>query len=307
LCTEGSPEPVANPGGQSLFALRVVYPDQGRAATALRAPIAAGPLASPGTGGKGAGDVDDGSYVRLIPTVAPDGMSIIIDDDPRRTCAEALAKAKSDHASDEAVYVIRVVCGARGRYNWTRSGRFGFDLVEQPRTWLATHGVTSVPRRIDFDMGCEPITIGRPSREGILCKGPPEVPKDVRPEQYGGQSTFPLIVVYADQGIARIALDVPYAAGPEDTPLGPHSPQSYEPDTDKYVSLVETLAADGMSLMLDERPRATCAKRIAEAQAQNASKDLNGALTPAIHAMKIACGARGNYEWRAGTFVRARD
>jgi hypothetical protein len=186
VCTGGSPEPVLDPGGQSLFALRVVYPAQGSAVMALRVPIAAGPLAPPDAKAKGAGDLGDGLYVRLLPTVAPDGMSITMDDDPTRTCAEALSKADADHASDEAIYVIRIACGARGRYDWAQSG-FGRISVVQPGTWLAERGVTTVPRAIDLWSDCEAITVGKPSREALLCKGPPEVPDGVRPERFGGQ------------------------------------------------------------------------------------------------------------------------
>jgi hypothetical protein len=230
-------------------------------------------------------------------------MSITMDDDPTRTCAEALSKADADHASDEAIYVIRIACGARGRYDWAQSG-FGRISVVQPGTWLAERGVTTVPRAIDLWSDCEAITVGKPSREALLCKGPPEVPDGVRPERFGGQSIFRLTVVYADQKVARIALDVPYAAGPEDNEFGSYR-QNYEPDSGKYISLVQTLASDGMSLTLGERPRATCAKRLADAQARNESEGIKG-VTAAIHAMKIACSSRGRYEWRGGKFVRGQ-
>jgi hypothetical protein len=117
----------------------------------------------------------------------------------------------------------------------------------------------------------------------------------------GGESVFPLVVAYPDQGKVKIALRVPMAAGPETREM---AQAKDDPDHGNYVELVATVSSDGLHLDLHDQPGDhSCAERLRSYRNDNESDPrVKGILTPHIRMMELACRSRGEYRWRAGRF-----
>jgi hypothetical protein len=111
ICHGGAPTQ-SLAGGESVFSLRIETVDGGRAATALDAPIAAGPLdpeLSPGE------SPDDAQYVVLDASLDAAGTTLTIRDKPGKTCNQALAQYQGVELAPHR-RVIQRACSARGRY-----------------------------------------------------------------------------------------------------------------------------------------------------------------------------------------------
>jgi hypothetical protein len=156
--------------------------------------------------------------------------------------------------------------------------------------WLTRAGVKGKDARIrDRLYGCRPVTVGLPRREAALCAnaGPP-----MAGSYPSGESVFPLVVLVAEGGTVRTALEIPLSAGPLD-------PLDDDPVHRHYVALEAHLSPDGMTLVVEEnkQPDATCSA----ARAALAGPSLQRHR----RMVDLACRSVGTYTWRAGRFVRA--
>jgi hypothetical protein len=166
------------------------------------------------------------------------------------------------------------------------------------QAWLAEKGVTHVPDALSNSLfGCHAAKLGSPAREGLVCPGGPPMEGSLP----GGESLFPLVLVYADGKTLRVALRVAIAAGPLDR-MGPADES--DPDEGNYVQLDAVVSADGMHVSIRDRPAAGCRERLAEYRKKNEGPDLKGILTPHICVMEAACRSRGEYTWRGDRFTR---
>jgi hypothetical protein len=156
-------------------------------------------------------------------------------------------------------------------------------------SWLSAHEITVSDSRqslesLEFSYSCEPMTVGSPPRDGILCLGHSAPDLSLQ----GGVSTFLAIIAIADRGRLRTVLRVPFAAGPADLEANMSREEA------NYIRLDVKVDTGGKAVTITDRPEAICAQRIKDAA--------DGG--PYLTVIKVACSSRGRYVWSAGRFQR---
>ena len=149
---------------------------------------------------------------------------------------------------------------------------------ESLASWLAAHDVKP-PKELETWGSC---TIAR--ADVLFCRGAP------MESLSGGESVFPLRVVYAHTGVA---LTTPIAAGPLDNPVMP----GQNADDFQYVILDASLDPAGTTLTIQEKPGATCAQILAQYKEPESAGHRR--------VVQRACTARGRYVLQNGKLVRA--
>jgi len=154
--------------------------------------------------------------------------------------------------------------------------------------WASARGIDPAAEKITIEGACRAVTLGDPPRDALWCEGGIPVFQTT-----GGESVFPLVVLDVDQGHLRQLLRAPLYAGALDF------------DT-IYVRLSATLAADGRSIAVSERPEQTCAKARADAKKLISSPVDAPGLRDWLTAIDHACAGVAHYVWRGGRFVKSR-
>ncbi len=128
LCQHDLVTFASEPGGETAFTLRILVVDGRRLRFAARLPIAAGPEDHEGS--PEPDDPNEGDYVRLVPELSSDGLSLTIRDHPGAGCVDELRSYRKQNEQPDLggalaphIRVMEAACRSRGSYVW-KAGQF---------------------------------------------------------------------------------------------------------------------------------------------------------------------------------------